>query len=80
MPRIRALHLPVGTRVIAVTHHPNGSAFGDTWRVWIGVKNLQSRVENWQGTYLELHGDGSIIQYNNERDEGYEIMESKYNS
>lgn len=86
---IRALHLPPGTRVEAVTQYCSGIERLDqdddvggtlpvlTWRVWLGIKNKQVPPEKYEGTYLELLPDGSVLQLTTDR-QGYEVMESIY--
>jgi len=83
--RVRALHVPVGTRVEAITQHLHDSwqkgktlKFGSSpvtvWRVWLGIKNKQVSPDKYEGTYLELQPDGSIVQCTTDREE-YEVME-----
>lgn len=33
---------------------------GKQWHVWIAARDMQVPYEQWQGTYLSLHDDGSI--------------------
>lgn len=85
--KVRTLYLPPGTRVIAISEHRV-----DTWergktvifssdgvlvhRVWLGVKNLQAPVEKWEGTYIEINPDGSMVQCTTDQPE-YEVMEAR---
>lgn len=87
MSRTRALHLPPGTRVIAITQHVvktwtrgkttiSGSNGTTVYRVWLAVKCLQMPVDKWEGTYIEINPDDSMVQCTTDQPE-YEVMEAR---
>lgn len=87
--KVRALHVPLGTRCEAITQHgyaaprdSDGWSIGQdniVYRVWLAIANKQVPPEKYMGTYLELLPDGSIRQCSTDMQE-YEVMEPLHDS
>ena len=65
---IKRMGVHPGTRLEMITRHDDG-----TFRVWVALKSKQVPPEQYVGTYLELHPDGRIVQWND--DDAMEVME-----
>lgn len=63
---IRRLGIPLGTRLEMITQHNNG-----IWRIWTAIANKAVAPEQYIGSYIELHPDGSAYHVPND----YECIE-----
>ena len=55
---IEVIGIPQGTRLIAVTV----GLYDDQTRMWLAVKDMSKPPREWEGTYLRVRRDGSVIR------------------
>lgn len=71
---IRRLGVPIGTRLEMITQHKDG-----VWRIWTGIANKGVPPEQYIGSFIELHSNGSAFYLPNEF-ECIEVMDARDNT
>ena len=63
--------VPLGTRLSLIVRHPG------FWRVWTALANPHATVDQYHGTYLELHDNGAVFRVTVHEDGTFDQLQVK---